>query len=469
MAYPTIASYILWLTLPPLLCADPLYDGIDLACLHLEEAQYLALRHNQGYLLAQERSNLAEAEANHALSAFLPHISYHTEWRALTKQEFFPDVYRGDEIPSHYGYKSSLQLTQTLFSLPSLYRLQSERRKAEGQSLEQKRSAETLKWKVQTMYLQVLLESMEVAIAKEHVDYIRQALEQEASKVSLGSSPFLDAEYVQVSKNQAVSAYYRAQAIFQTTLHELIFTLGIPPSLAPAVKLASSKSIFEALPSLKAKLQQAMQKIKDSSFDCPLFSSRELADYRNQALSHRGDLQALLHEIQAAGATLKEEQAQYWPKVQAYVRYGYNDDDVGALFQRPTSHHLSGGIALSWTLFSGLSTYYKVQASKANVRAHELTAEATAHNIETEIYRLIAHIQHDLFAYLSALEQVQVLQQKAKQTLEQMQLGKITPLTYRRSTDAVCEAKKQELAFQRALFTHYYQLLDTTNAVPSSK
>ncbi len=439
-----------WFLFIPLLA--PAFGYTSLTQLSLVEAEEIALECNRAFLISQEETTQAYERKWQALSRWFPSIKYSAEYHQSQLPELTEDVY-SDTLPLvKRSYSSIFELTQPIFSTNLFFGFKAKTFENRAYQEAEEQLKNGLLFAVRRSYYAVLLFEESIRIQKDNVDYLTYALQQEEGKLRAKDATTLEVNQSRVAVANALTLYYSALKQAKTARGALILALGINPLLEPTLQLQERSFPLHSIPEIQEKIEQFIQEKR------VLFSSNEIDHYIAQALQQRPDLKQKQSEIAVANETLHSKQGNYLPEVGGYVRYSYNDNILGSIPFNSESYHWVGGVRLSWKLFDSFLREHEVKEARSAKRASLLQWERVQNQIEVEIRDSLYHLEETLLSYLSSREAVQLATQAREQAQEKLKYGKIAPLEYRDSVNALSQARNQNNQASFELVTAYYQL-----------
>lgn len=463
------------------LCAVPLFSDLPLRDLSLHDAEQIALEFNKNFLIAQESTVQAKERKKQAVSRWLPAIDYRAEFREIEKKELFFNVFSKKFTFSHQGYSSILQLSQPIFSTDLIFDLKSKGLEAQVYNYTQANTKNELLLAVRDRYYAVLLYEKALLIERENIDYLAYALQQEQGRLEAGSSTPFEVNQSKVSVGNAISLYYSTLKDLKNARNALILTLGIDPLLEPEIRLSELEMPIESIPEIAIKLEELNQKYNyrldtfpttsdylqhidalENSRKLTLFSPREVEEYLDLALSLRPDLLARKLEVDVANQNVNTKLGTYLPKVSGYVRYSYNDVDLGTrpFLQQP--YDWSGGIVLTWNIFDSMLREHEVREARSVRSASRISYDKEWQRIEVEIRNGLYQLEEAMLTYSSATQAVYVAEQARQQAQEKLEFGRIAPLEYRDSVNQLAQARNQQNEASFELLAAYYQIRYST-------
>lgn len=460
-----------------LLCAAQLFSEIPLRHLTLQDAEQIALEYNKNFLLAQESSYQAKERKNQAVSRWLPAIGYRAEMRDIDKKELFFNVFSKVFTFSHRGYSSIFELNQPIFSSDLLFGLKSSELQAQVVSFAQANTKNELLLGVRDRYYAVLFFQKKLEIEQENINYLAYALEQEQGRLDAGSSTPFEVNQSKVSVANALSLYYATLKDLKNARNALIISLGIDPFLEPEICLAEQTIPIHQIPELAVKLRDLELKYhyKQSTFPTTqdylkhidslqfarkltLFSPGEVQEYLDLALCLRPDLQARKLEIDVATQNVNQKLGNYLPQISGYVRYSYNDIQLGTVPFFRESYNLSAGVVLTWNLFDSMLREHEVREARSVKYSSKISYDKEWQQIEVQIRNGLYLLEEAMLTYSSATQAVYVAEQAREQARDKLEFGRIAPLEYRDSVNQLAQARNQQNEASFDLIAAYYQV-----------
>lgn len=466
----SLALYCLSMAIP--LCAE-----LSLSELSLFEAEEIALEYNKQFLIAREGTKQARERKLQAVSKWLPSINFYAEYRQAEKKELFFDIFSKAEPFSHRGYDTSFELNQPLFSTDLIYGLKAKQIESEAFLFEQAHTKNELLFAVRNRYYAVIFYEAALGIARENIDYLSYALEQEQQKLEAGSSTPYEVNQSKVAVANAISLYYLTLKDLKNARNALILTMGIDPLLEPTLHISQKTIPLFSIPEISLKIQEAEQKYHYRSDTFPttqdflchierieearkliLFSEREVLDYLEQALLNRPDLRRSQLQVGVADQSLKAKQGTYLPEINGYVRYSYNDVYLGVDPFFSQKLFWSGGVTLSWNLFDSFLREHEIKEARSKRTASRIHFDQGVQRVEVEIRNGLYQLEEALFAYLSSTQAVYLAEQAKDQARDKLEFGRIAPLEYRDSVNLLAQARNQRNRASFELISAFYEL-----------
>lgn len=457
--------------------AAPLLAELTLRDLTLHDAEMIALEYNKNLLIAQEGVKQADERKLQAISKWLPAIAYRGEFREIDKKELFFNVFSSHFTFSHQGYSSILQLSQPIFSTDLFFGLKSKDIEAQIYNYQQANTKNELLLAVRDRYYEVLLYEKALDIERENIEYLSYALEQEQGRLEAGSRTPFEVNQSKVAVANAISTYYMTLKDLKNARNALILTLGIDPLLEPEITLKGHCMPIQEIPELATKLEELNKQYHYRSDTFPttldfsrhieslenarkltLFTPEEVQNYLDLALSLRPDLLSHKLEMGVAQQNVNTKWGTYFPQVSGYVRYSYNDVELGTRPFFEERYDWSCGVVLSWNIFDSLLREHEIREARSVRSSAKISYDREWQRVEVEIRNGLYQLEEAMLTYLSATQAVYVAEQARDQAQDKLHFGRIPPLDYRDSVNQLAQARNQQNQASFDLLAAYYQV-----------
>lgn len=459
------------------LCTLPIFCELPLEHLSLHDAEAIALEHNKNFRIAEQNSDSANERKLQAVSRWFPAISYHAEFRTIEKKALFYDVFSPNLEFGYQGYSSILQLAQPILSTDLIFGLKSAKYEASLYCYKQAQTQNELLKAIRDRYYLVVHYEKALSIERENIEYLAYALEQEQGKLNAGSATPFEVNQSKVAVANAISLYYATLKSLKNARNALVLTMGIDPLLEPQIQIAEKEMPIDAIPELKTKLAQLDQSYLYSEDTIPstddflyhitqlenatkltLFSPEEVQQYLDQALSLRPDLLAHKVGVDVANENVNTKVGTYFPEVSGYVRYSYNDVELGTRPFFKEAYDWSAGLVLSWNIFDSMLREHEVREARSQREASKISYLREWQRIEVEVRNGLYQLEEAMLTYLSSTQAVYVAEQAREQAQDKLAFGRIAPLEYRDAINQLLQAKNQQNEASFELLAAYYEL-----------
>ena len=272
-----------------------------------------------------------------------------------------------------------------------------------------------------------------VLSAEESENIYRQSVEQYTEQLKraqafyeVGTYPKIDITSAQVNLNDAKLNLLTAQNLLKTKKQELLNVMGITEP-----ENSFTLEMSETLPPFDLTLEQAI----------------------NEARKNRPDLLSKQLQVESARQNVTLSKTGYAPTLTANGSYNWSGNDF------PLYDRWSAGASLNVPIFSGFSTYNKVEQSKQNLQ----TAQYNLTALEQQILLDVKTAYLDLN---NAKERIPVAELTAKQAKESYDLA---VGRYKVGVGNYIEVKDAETSYSKAKLSHIQAVFDYNLAVAKLK
>lgn len=330
--------------------------------LTLEQAESLALKHNNQVRIAEQDLERAQAEVTQSRGRLLPSLSASAGYtRNLERPVFFaPEPMGQIEIGEENEHSMTLAARQPLFlgfaGISGYRAAQTGYSQAE---LGAEQTAHDVLFQVRQAYLGALLAREIVRVQKEAVAQAESSLVQVQRQYDVGRASGFDLLQAKVQLANARPGLVSANSGRRLA----------DARLRNAIGLGSDRSVQPA---------DVLEPFQSQWMGVPLDSLITVAS------RHRPDLLGLPLQERAARHGVKASQGAYYPNVALTGRMtwqGQSDKLVPDEFVRS----IAAGVQLSWTLWDSWQSQSAVQKARVAVRQAELSADLAREGIELEI------------------------------------------------------------------------------------
>ncbi len=319
----------------------------------LDEALTIASENNRMIKSASAGSQAAQGAYRMTHSVFLPLVSlnytgmstndplsvfgYKLKQETVTQADFDPA--RLNDPGSYEHVNTRIDWQQPLLNLDGIYARKAARNAYEAQELQEKRTAEQIRFEVSKAYYQLELASQSVKVMEQTVKAAEEAnrltLQNEAQGL-LKKADVLEASVrLRERQDQLLQAKNQQKMAGEYLAHLLGLDLGTP--------IEPTDTLLHGLP-LHTQFDPAAE------------------------LEGRSDLQAWQKQLDAGKNMLQSEKMKFIPRVNAFAAYEWNDRDIAGFNAR---NYLLGA-NLRWDLFSGYRNRGSIQQAGAKLEAARL-------------------------------------------------------------------------------------------------
>jgi outer membrane protein TolC len=411
--------------------------------LSLAEAIAATLNNNKAVQLAKLDEDIAASNYKQTEAIYLPQVGFSytalstnnplnafgfkLQQKSITQNDFNPALLNSPGATTDFTTK--LEVQQPLLNMDLLYKRKAAEKQNGLYQYKTQRTKEYLTFEVQKAYLQLQLA------------YDAERLLEEALQTTKSVYTFVDNRFQQglIQKSDLLNAQVQITTV--------------ETNLAKANSNIRNASDYLSL--LMGQTDGTIYKTDNST------QSEKIAnDTAIKIAASRSDFLAMQKAIEASDLMIKSKQMSYYPKINAFGSYQFNDKNM---FGFGANAYLAG-IQLSWDIFKGNSTKNAIatQRLERNKLAEQLTQQKEQSQLElNKANRDLVDAQFDIkqqkLSVNQATEALQILQNRFQQGLVN-------------TTDvlqATTQLSQQKFALAQALFTSnitiaYIQLLTAT-------
>jgi outer membrane protein TolC len=415
---------------------------LPLAALTLQESEQQALQSNVAIRLTQQDVQQNKYRHLQSILSWLPAINYGSMYAKLQKSQKISRQQRQTKLVSH-----QLVLTQPIFSSDLLGDLKLSKIAREGAIAGREMAVNDTLFQVRTSYLDVLLSQKAVEVQSQVVGYMNTAYEEQQTKYQSGSGTTLGISQAKSALSQEITKYYSALKDASDAKQQFALNVHLDPTQLENLHLDDSIGIQD-YPLLDQKLSDIKAVIKtditqpaalNRPFD--LFSEDEIQDWINLARQNRPELKRSNLYVKASQEKSRQSKAQYLPKMEAFVDYGYYQPINGQFFRQ--RNEFAGGIQLSWSLFDSFKREAKVLEVSALKKAATIAYEYEDEKVEMTIRNDIHQIEEALFLYLTASDNEALAKQALDETYIRLSSGTVVDADLQNATRLYAQAQLQ--------------------------
>ncbi len=381
------------------------------APLTLEDCVNTALKNHPDIIAALNTVQAFESRIGQARSAYYPQIDLSTDYMRYTPTP---------SLTSHFlnQYTTQAKMTQTVYDFGrTASQVSVQKLNADSSQYDLANVQVQIVFNVKDAYYGLLKTKRDKAVNDEIVNQFEQHLKQAQGFYEEGLKPKFDVTKAAVDLSNAQLNQIKAANAVKIAELVLINAMGL-----------SESTYFD----IKDNLSFEKYKI---SFE----------DAIRRAYAVRPDLLSLQAKKSAAAATISLSKKDYYPILSANAAYAYTN------MRFPLDNQWSFDIAITFPLFSGFQTKYKVEEADANLRALEANEVSLKERIMLDVRQ----------AYLNVLEaesRISTASLAVKQAEENLDLangryeaGIGNPIEV---TDAMVSFSNAKTAYTQALYDY---------------
>ncbi len=280
-------------------------------------------------------------------------------------------------------------------------------------------------------YFGVLSAEESENVYKQSVEQYTEQLKRAKAFYEVGTYPKIDVTSAQVNLNDAKLNLLTAQNLVKTKRQELLNVIGINDA-NPTFTLEMDKT----LPAFDLTLEEALE----------------------TANKNRPDLLSKQLQVESARQNVTLSKTGYAPTLTANGSYAWSGNEF------PLYDRWSAGASLNVPIFSGLSTYNKVEQSKQNL-------QTAYHNLTSLQQQVLLDVKTAYLSLNNAKERIPVAELTQKQAKESYDLAvgryKVGVGNYIEVKDAETSYSKAKLSYIQAVFDYNLAVAKLKNSMGS--
>ncbi|MDD5524810.1 MAG: TolC family protein [Smithella sp.] len=335
-------------------------------CISIALEKHPILRASAGTIKANE-SKVGQAKAN-----YYPQINLSTSY-----QRIGPTSPPGSNLDSYDKYSTDVNVGMTLFDFGKT----STQVKIQNLNVNASRAdyADVMTMvvlNVKNAYYNLLQNQRNLVVAIDTMQQFQQHLDQANAFFRIGTKPKFDVTKAEVDFGNARLNVLKAENAVRAARITLKDVMGIPGN--------TDFDIVDNLTFQKTNLQ--------------------LNDVLNKAYSTRPDLRSVIAKREATEKSIDLAQKGYYPTLSGSAGYGYSGTDF------PLGSGWNAGAALSFPIFTGLSTKYQVDEARANLEVLKANEDSIRQAIILDVKQSYLNLQDT--AQQISMAEMTVLQAK---------------------------------------------------------
>lgn len=415
----------------------------EAAPLALDEAVAAALQNNKEVIMANLEQETAAAKFHQTNAVFLPQVNlsytaftttnplnafgFKLQQQAITQTDFDPRLLNNPSATQNFMAKA--EINQPLINLDMLQARKAAQQQVEVYSYKSRRTKEYIRFEVQRAYGQLQLAHEGVRVltdALQTVNAIHTSTQQRFEKGFLQKSDVLQ---VQVQVNAVESKLAEAKSNEQNASDYLALLMGAK---------AGKKYLVDSI-------RQRADVVKKET----------------EVPENRADFRAMQSALKAQEQMVSSGKMSYLPRLNAFGNFQIND---------PSAFHFNSqsyllGAQLSWNIFAGTASRYKVAEYK-NERdrmAQQLTYQKEQGQLE--LSKTVRQCYDAAFIITQSETAVQQADEVLRILKNRFEQGLVTTTDLLQAQSSLSQQKlaKAQAIFQFNTTLSYYELLTSTS------
>jgi len=296
-------------------------------------------------------------------------------------------------------FLTSIQITQTLYNGRALGSIQGSQQFKDVNRHARDRQVQVTTNRVVTAYYDALLAQERTRVLQKRVERADRTLQEVSTQVERGVTPKADRLGTEVELSNARTELIEARNAADLSRDNLKQIIGLSPERP-------------------VRLKGSLEEEQDDGLQEVSLQTISMSKAVDQAIENRPDLQRArlsvdLREIQKSNA-----QSEFWPRVEGVINFDYTgrvpsdrtrvqttdpQDPTNPFFFREQDQSffadefwnpsLSGGVRLTWNLFSGFQKSARVQQAEVDRQRAELQKERLRRAIKVEVRRAVRDLE----------------------------------------------------------------------------
>ena len=335
-------------------------------CISIALEKHPSIRASAGTIKANE-SKVGQARAN-----YYPHINLSTGY-----QRVGPNSQSGSSSDPFNQYSTDVNVGMTLFDFgktSTQVKIQNLNVNASRADYDDVMTMVVLN--VKNAYYNLLQNQRNLVVAIDTMQQFQQHLDQANAFFRIGTKPKFDVTKAEVDFGNARLNVLKAENAVRAARITLKDVMGIPGN--------ADFNIADNLTFQKSNLQ--------------------LNDVLNKAYSTRPDLRSVIAKREATEKSIDLARKGYYPTLSGSAGYGYSGTDF------PLGSGWNAGAALSFPIFTGLSTKYQVDEARANLEVFKANEDSIRQAIILDVKQSYLNLQDT--AQQISMAEMTVLQAK---------------------------------------------------------
>jgi outer membrane protein TolC len=408
-----------------------------------EEAVAAALQNNKEVILANLEQEASAARYHQTNAVFLPQVNlsytafttnnplnafgFKLQQQAITQTDFDPRLLNNPSATQNFMAKA--EINQPLINLDMIHARQAAQHQVEVYAYKSRRTKEYIRFEVQRAYgqLQLAHEAMKVLTdARETVNAIHTSTQQRLEKGFLQKSDVLQ---VQVQVNAVDSKLAEAKSNVKNASDYLALLMG-----------TKAGSIYQV----------------DS-----IHQRADVEKKETEVPENRADFKAMQSALQAQEQMVSSGKMAYLPKLNAFGNFQIND---ASAFHFNSQSYLLGA-QLSWNIFAGTASRFKVSEYKADRSRMEQQLAYQKEQGQLELSKTVRQCYDAAFLITQSETAVQQAEEVLRILNNRFQQGLVTTTDLLQAQSSLSQQKlaRAQAIFQFNTTLSYYEFLTSTS------
>lgn len=386
------------------------FKGFSQEILTKDKAINLALEHNYGIKIANNKTEIAKNNASLYNSKYLPTLTANAGLNYSNNDAdntLHDGTINSVDNAESTNYSTSLQFKYTLFD--GFGRIYNYKKLKETHQI----SEIDARGIIENTFINVFTKYFEIARLTQNEISIKQSLEISKQRLKRVSYSF---EYGQNTKLEVLNAEVDVN-------NDSISYLNIKRQLANA----------------KRDLNLILGNDINTSFkvntDVLFLKNLEIEKLLQETLTNNVSVLKAESNIEMGNYDIKINNSGWFPLISLNSSYGYNhyNNDITYLYDTQKSKNLSAGLSLSWNLFDSGTTKTKVQNAKISLDNLAIQKEELLQELKRNVLNAWEVYQNNLFILAAEETNLATNQRNFERSQEFYKIGQITSIQFRQA------------------------------------
>ena len=375
-----------------------------------EQAVKLALENNYGIKISNNNVKIAENNKGILNTGYLPTLTGNAG--ATFNLDDTEAVFSNGDITNLNGaessrYNASINLNYTLFDgLGRLYNYKQLKEQYNLSELQARETIENTVLQLFTVYFNVAKLSEDTALLNQSLKISKDRLERVQYQYEYGQNTKLAVLNAEVDVNNDSINLLNTKQLLINAKRDLYVVLG--KNETPNFKVDTLVNF-----SLTPTRQELFAQVK-----------------KNNVILLQTEENITISDFQ-----LKSNRSGYLPSIGLIGSYGWNknNNNAASFLTTSTNTGLSGGINLTWDIFSGGRNRTQVQNAKINLDIQQLQKQQIEIEVNRDFNNAWEDYENKLFVLQTQQKNVQTNTDNFNRTEERFKLGQITSIEFRQA------------------------------------
>jgi outer membrane protein len=296
-------------------------------------------------------------------------------------------------------FRSSIQITQTLYNGQAFGSIQGSQQFKDLNRFARDRQVQITTNEVVTAFYDALMAKQRARILQKRVDRATRNMQEVSMQVRRGTVPKSARLGAEVELSNARTSLIEARNAADLSRDNLKQTIGISPQRP-------------------VKLKGSLDEAQDDGLQQVSLETISMSNAVTQAIENRPDLRRAELNVDLREIQKNNAQAQFLPRVEGVINFDYTgrvpsdrtrlqttdpQDPTNPFFFREQDRgffadafwnpSLSGGIQLTWNLFSGFQKSARVEQAEVDRRRAELQQERLRRSVKVEVRKAVRDLE----------------------------------------------------------------------------